>query len=154
MSDKKKIEDEKISRGEFFGVAVNKGKEITFGWVEKFLAPITKLSEELTETTEKGSWFEVAMEDEINKIPRMVLKMGKGFFIFKDDEKRIRGVWGMCPEDGFAMNYFANEDGLYCANCQVVYHLIRGSSLEDGKRYVREVPLKVENNRVYIFLED
>lgn len=153
MEERKLSHGEKISRGEFFEIAAKKSKEVTLSWVDKFLAPMSKMSEELTESKEKGSWIEIAQVEEVTNIPKMVIKQGKGYFAFKGNENKIKVIYGMCPEDGFVMNYLNNDDGLYCANCQAIYYLIRDSKLEEGKQYADEVPTKVEHNQVFIFLE-
>jgi nitrite reductase/ring-hydroxylating ferredoxin subunit len=156
MDEKKTNHEEAISRSEFFGVAAKKTKEMTLSWVEKILSPLTNLGEEESEsapTTIQNEWIEVAREEEITSSPKMVIRNAKGFFVFKGDG-RVKVIRGMCPNDSFAMTYLSQEDGLYCANCQVTYYLIRESILEEGKLYSNEIPAKVEDGKVYILLED
>lgn len=145
-------QDEKISRGEFFGIAKKKTREAALSWVEKLFAPLTNISEGLTELKENESWLELFRAEEVTPIPKMVIRQGKCYFLLKDNENKIKVIYGMCIKDGFAMNYLENEDGLYCASCQTLYYLNRDGKYEEGKKYALEVPSRVENDQVCIFL--
>lgn len=159
MEEKKTSQVEKVSRGEFFGIAAKKTKEAAFSWIEKILAPISYLTDEKTNETHQGTkeegahqWLLISNIDVVTQIPKMILKQGKGYFLMKDNNEIIKVIYGMCPEDGFVMNYLNNEDGLYCANCQAIYYIKRDSELIAGKSYAEEITSMVENNQIYISL--
>lgn len=142
MEDKKTSQIEKFSRGEFFGIAAKKTKEAAYSWVEKILAP----------ENASHQWMLISNIEVITQVPKMILKQGKGYFIMIDNNQKIKVIYGMCPEDGFVMNYLNNEDCLYCANCQAMYYINRDSESKAGKLYAEEITSRVENNQIYISL--
>lgn len=109
------------------------------------------------EDKREGSWVKAISREDLAALPRLMFI--NGFWIFLAQEGK-KGFKALCPWDNSILQYQLPAGHLLCIRCSRTYSSLTGECLnpdgsggETEKKSLKSLPVKLQEEGVYIYLE-